>query len=159
MGAPGDEHGTVDLGGRKFGRIVRARLADDDPDRADIKTLMSKEHRVTDMDIARSEARLLPEERLVDLRNDDPELNATGLVLLYPIDPASEPGAKESASRVRLSAVEDVIGMALVFPGTRGDDFISVDLSKVDLSVIPAIEEDDPEELEALIEGDPDEVA
>ncbi len=130
---------------------MRARLSDGEPERADIKTLMSKEHRVADMDITPSVARALAEERLMDLRNDDPIHGDRGLLLLYPIDPSSPPDSTESTTRQPLDAVRDVIGMALVFPGnartTVQNSYISVDLS----SVAPL---EDPDDADDLIDAD-----
>ena len=44
---------AISLGGIKFNRVVRAALKDSTASRADIKTLMSKEHRVVDLHRAR----------------------------------------------------------------------------------------------------------
>lgn len=162
MAADDESHGTVEVGSRRVGRVIRSRLADGVGDeigaRADIKTLMSKEHRVVDLDIEPSAAKSLPEERLMELRNEDPQLRRQGLLLLYPIDPVSPPDNPENTSREPLGAVADVIGMALVFPGNAKqaahESYISVDLSKLKLDI--EVEEEDVNELDALIRGDGD---
>lgn len=155
MGAADDVNGTVSLGAHTFGRIIRARLDDGEADRADIKTLMSKEHRVADMDILPSVARGMAEEKLMDLRNADPMHHNRGLLLLYPIDPASPPGTRESLTRRPLEAAADVIGLALVFPGnaqtTVQNSYISVDLS----GVAPL---EDPDDTDDLIDDDAESV-
>lgn len=128
----------VRLGSREVATIVRSRLVGDASEKVDIKTLMSKEHRVTDLaSLTPTEARAMSEGRLVDERNKDPEYRRRGLLLLYPIDRTSHPGSlrpRDQQGRVALGAVEPVIGMALVFPG--GDrkvlnNYIAVDLSNV----------------------------
>lgn len=156
MAADDDALGTVTLGAHTFGRVVRSRLADGvgtDPDaRADIKTLMSKEHRVVDLDIGPAAARRLPEERLMALRNEDQRLRNQGLLLLYPIDPVSAPGVSDNEAREKLDAAGEVIGMALVFPGNAKlavqNSYIAVDLSNIEV--------EDPDEIDDLINGDPE---
>nr|WP_296777375.1 Z1 domain-containing protein [Rhodococcus sp. (in: high G+C Gram-positive bacteria)] len=135
---PGTEKGNVRLGGNDFGRIVRSQLKDDGVERADIKTLMSKDHRVVDF-MAPSDARKLTEGALMDERDRDPSVRRKGLLLLYPIDPTSEPEAANLKSRKPLGAVDDVIGIALVFPGSAiessqvSQTYVSVDLSETEI--------------------------
>lgn len=152
MSARDGSNGHVQLGDRTFGRIVRARLADGEADRADIKTLMSKEHRVIDLDISQRDARRHPEEQLMLMRNADLVHRDRGLLLLYPIDPASQPEAAHRNSREALDAAADVIGMALVFPGNARQS-VRNSFIQVDLSTLP-LEDDD--ETDDLIENDPD---
>jgi hypothetical protein len=154
MGSADHANGEVALGTRTFGRIVRARLLDDVTTRADIKTLMSKEHRVADLDISPADARGMPEEKLMNARNADPGHKNQGLLLLYPIDPMSSPdnlraGARHT--RERLAAVGDVIGMGLVFPG-NADLTVQNSYISVDLSAVTPLEE--PDETEDVIDMD-----
>lgn len=141
MAASGDANGTVRLGGLSFNRISRAKLKETGPERADIKTLMSKDHRVVDLDIASAVARKKNESELMDARNHDPVAKGRGLLLLYPIDPQSEPDPSNTRTRSALGAATDVIGMALVFPGNAeekgavGSTYISVDLSDAEVEV------------------------
>ncbi|QSE93903.1 Z1 domain-containing protein [Rhodococcus pseudokoreensis] len=137
------ETGVVRLGGVDFNRIIRSRLDDPGTDRADIKTLMSKDHRVVDF-LDPREARKLSEVALMEARDKDPGQRYKGLLLLYPIQPLSEPDANNLKSRRALGAEDDVIGMAMVFPGSAEEKskvpstYISVDLSEVDIEVEPA---------------------
>jgi len=141
MAGAKNDRGTVDLGGLTFLRISRAKIKGTGPERADIKTLMSKDHRVVDLGIAPQEARAKNESELMDARNFDAVARNEGLLLLYPIDPQSEPDPSNVNSRESLSAVADIIGMALVFPGNAeaktsvGSTYISVDLSDADVEV------------------------
>jgi hypothetical protein len=134
-------HGSVTLGGLPFPRISRAKLRGTGPERADIKTLMSKDHRVVDLDMTPKEARAKNESELMDARNLHPVARNRGLLLLYPIDPRSEPDPSNIKTRTALEAVDDVIGMALVFPGNAeartsvGSTYISVDLSDAEVEV------------------------
>ena len=137
----------------EIGRIKRAKLSGTGPERADIKTLMSKDHRVVDLPIAPVDARKMNESELMDARNTDPIARDRALLLLYPIDPHSEPEARNTRTRSALQAVTDVIGMALVFPGNAeeksnvGSTYVSVDLSSADV-------EDDQEAELAGLAGD-----
>jgi len=155
MAAQGDSNGAVTLGGRRYGRIVRARLDDGRADRADIKTLMSKEHRVVDLPIAPAEARKMAEAELVRLREEDEIGRDRGLLLLYPIDPGSMPSSATERSRTGLGAVGDVIGMAIVFPG-NADNAVSSSYIQVDLSCVAV--EDEVDDLSESIEIDTEEV-
>jgi hypothetical protein len=137
MGAESEEHGRLRLGGVDVARIARSKLRDTGPERADIKTLMSKDHRVVDLEIAPAEARRKNETELMDARNYDPVAARRGLLLLYPIDPQSKPDKSNERSRSPLSAVDEVIGMALVFPGNAEasvrSTYVSVDLSEAEV--------------------------
>lgn len=135
---PSSEKGTVKLGGLDFGRIARAQLKDEGTTRADIKTLMSKDHRAVDF-MPSAEARKLSEPTLMDARDRDPSVRRKGLILLYPIDPKSEPLPANAGSRRPLDAATDVIGLALVFPGAAvetghvAQTYVSVDLTDAEI--------------------------
>jgi hypothetical protein len=150
MAADDDGRGTVRLGGQDFGRISRAKLRGTGPGRADIKTLMSKDHRVVDLGITPKQARAMNESELMDARNNDPIARDRGLLLLYPIDPRSEPNPHNVKTRDPLNATDDVIGMALVFPGNAEEKsnvtstYVSVDLSAL------AVEDDEGAEYASL---------
>lgn len=149
----------VTLGGINFGHIIRSALKSSSPERVDIKTLMSKDHRVIDLDISLTEARDKSEDALRDLRNEDPVYRSRGLLLLYPIDPNSVPAKENRRGRRTMEAVDEVIGLALVFPessGTKGD-YVSVDLSGLDINLEPDMDSADSEgelaaEVAALLE-------
>lgn len=151
---------AVALGRLSFEPVVRAPLIESRGDRADIKTLMSKEHRVVDLSVSPSYARKsLSENDLIDLRNSDAELGDTGLLLLYPIDPQSKPAASNERTRRTLEAQGEVVGLALVLPESNSskDDYVAVDLSGVDVNLDPSdgsTDEDgaDDEALAALAE-------
>lgn len=134
-------HGSVRLGSLEFGRIVRSRLKDEGLERADIKTLMSKDHRAVDF-MESAVARGLKETELAKARDADPVVRSKGLILLYPIDPHSEPEPANKSSRKSLDAVDDVIGMALVFPPGHPDEssqvrqtYVAVDLTDAEVEV------------------------
>lgn len=142
----------VTLGHLPFGTLVRSRLRDDDRQRADIKTLMSKDHRVLDLDISPAEARRASEEKLMNLRQADPVQRRRGLLLLYPIDRTSSPADDEGHAREPLDAVGDVVGLALVFPGDKGTSVTNSYIS-ADVLASPA-EEADQQEIDDLINVD-----
>lgn len=148
----------VRLGAREVPTIVRSRLVGDATDKVDIKTLMSKEHRVTDLaSLTPAEARRLPESRLVDERNKDSEYRRRGLLLLYPIDRTSHPGAlkaRDRQGRAELGAVEPVVGIGLVFPG-NGDRTVLNNYISVDLSNASPVEDVDDELSDEHEDGEP----
>jgi hypothetical protein len=108
---------------------------------ADIKTLTSRRDEALDLETDRPSS--LTRKDLVELRRA--QRPTEGLLLLYPIEPKSEPDAKR---RVPLDAPTDdvVMGVALVFPEPRDKDsdveYMSADLSKV------VVEEEDTSVLE-----------
>lgn len=102
---------------------------------ADIKTLSSRRDEA--LDLATDHAGALTRKDLLALRGA--QRPTEGLVLLYPIEPRSEPARLKN--RVALAAPTDdvVMGVALVFPEVRGRDseveYMSADLSQVDVEV------------------------
>jgi hypothetical protein len=114
-------HGAIDLGlDHETPLIVRSRLRDVPHEEADIKALMSKQDRAIDLDISEAELTGLSNGQLARLRNSPAHGgrgDGTGLVLLYPVAHDSAP-SNERSGRVRepLDALEDVIGVGLVFP-------------------------------------------
>lgn len=123
MGGPAaDARHVVELDERvRVGTINRSKLKDSGGAKADIKTLMTKEHRVVDMDVPAAEARRRSEAGLVALRNDHPDFQDRGLLLLYPIAKDSPPDEANRDTRRPLQAVEHVVGAAFVFPGNSKD--------------------------------------
>lgn len=130
---------ALSLGGIRFHRVVRSALKGTDRERTDIKTLMSKDHRVIDLDITSSAARSMKEDALRTFRNADPVHRTRGLLLLYPIDPHSEPDPANAGSRRPLDAADEVIGLAMVFPESSDskDNYIAVDLQQAGVDLEP----------------------
>lgn len=126
-------------------------------DRADIKTLMSKQDLVLDLSISSVQAKAITEAGLKALRNDDASVKDKGLLVLYAIDRTSAPGEKRAENRDPLDAVDTVIGLGIVFPGNADNksklipSHVSVDLSLV--------EREDAAEIDALLNDDEDEGA
>ncbi|MEJ2888855.1 Z1 domain-containing protein [Actinomycetospora aeridis] len=104
---------------------------------ADIKTLTSRRDEALDLDTDRPNS--LTRKDLVALRRA--QRPSEGLLLLYPIEPRSEPSTR---NRVALAAPsEDVVmGVALVFPDPKGADS-EVEYWSADLSKVVAVEEED----------------
>ncbi|WP_030885325.1 Z1 domain-containing protein [Streptomyces sp. NRRL F-5053] len=127
--------------GVTVGLVTRARIkAPSEPDLVDIKTLMSRPDAAVDLHDVPSGA---TERQIMNERSR--QLPDTGLLVLYPIDKDSSPPEHRKDSRAPLAADEHVIGVALVFPRTGGEDagavdtviwdgrYISADLSGVQL--------------------------
>jgi hypothetical protein len=148
-GDPGSLDSPLPMGGGvAVNRIRRSKLRNGPNDYADIKTLMSKEHRVIDLTvISQTKARAKSEEDLAGLRKpDDPPLLA-----IYPIDRTSPPDPQNKDTRLPLEAVEDVIGVGLVFPGNGAEtpvEYMSADLTRLGLR---------PDDVEQPEDEDPDE--
>lgn len=138
------------VGGLSVNTVVRSRLADGRANRADIKTLMSKQDRVLDMDLSIADARSLTEPQLMQRRNDDPITRERGLLVLYIIDKTSRP--LNGRGRAPLDAARPVVGVGVVFPGeaverTRIDaPRVSVDLSALEVVSDEAYEDDTEED-------------
>ena len=133
-------------------KIRRSKLKEPPTAYADIKTLMSKEHRVIDFDdITQSEARRRTETELMLKRGP----HSSGLLALYPIDKESPPDKQNEKSRIKLGAAADVIGVGLVFPG-GGDEqavtYMSADLSRLGMSKddLEEPQNEDPDSDDAL---------
>jgi hypothetical protein len=146
------------LGGLDISYSIRSRLADNNPDRADIKTLMSKQDRALDLGLKPADARAKSESELVALRNGDPDNRDRGLLVLYLIDPTSEPVNPKPAAegvppaRATLEAVRPVVGMGITFPGDVQTKSIqathlAVDLTDVESENVDEALDVDTEEL------------
>ncbi|MCA1832555.1 MAG: Z1 domain-containing protein [Actinobacteria bacterium] len=109
--------------------VVRAKLEQTPPSAADIKTLMSRKDATLDLDVPEGP---LTEDDIRAARRA--QLPRHGLLVLYPIDRISQPARKKNQRRERLDAVDDPVGVGLVFPQPEGEDaiaYVSADLSKV----------------------------
>jgi hypothetical protein len=129
-------------------KVRRSKLKDPEATYADIKTLMSKEDRVVDLrKVEPAMARRLTERALVEARGpSDPPL-----IALYAIDRYSRPDPANEERRAPLNALDDVIGIGLVFPsGLPGDSAVSY--KSADLSRLGLTEAD----VEEGIDEDPD---
>jgi hypothetical protein len=118
----GGDQGSISLGGLEVGTIIRSRLSRSSPERADIKTLMSRRDRGLDLNLTPREATDATESELAKKRNQDPIHRTRGLLVLYPINAHSAPQDPRSVkgpapTRVPLDASDTVIGMGIVFPG------------------------------------------
>ncbi len=155
----GDTGDRVDVGGVDVGYLVRSRLNDKNVERADIKTLMSKEDRVLDLGIGAADARRLSEDDLIERRNEDPVNRDRGLVVIYPIDQVSPPGSSDGRgpgaepARVALDAASPVYGMGIVFPGDRTAHRVQATHVSVDLTDVESTDLD--EALDIDTEGSP----
>ncbi|MCM6763239.1 Z1 domain-containing protein [Rathayibacter sp. ZW T2_19] len=128
------------IGNRSVRLVTRGRVNDkENPDRADIKTLMSKEDRVADLHLTRSEARRTKEEDLRGLRDTDETAHREGLLVLYFIDPEAGQGGGVRHDRLSMGAKEIPVGLGIVFPSQSSDELVvaaskvSVDLSAMEI--------------------------
>lgn len=145
----------IDLGGISLKSVSRSRLNDESDDRADIKTLMSKEDRALDLLAPSESARSASEDELMRRRNTDPVYRNRGLLVLYPIDPESPPDKEYTAApppRVPLMAQGNVVGFGIVFPGdvkTKSvqASYVAVDLTDIEIDELDEALTVDTEEL------------
>ncbi|MFB4294555.1 Z1 domain-containing protein [Nonomuraea sp. ATR24] len=128
------------LGGLDIKYSIRSRLNDGNTERADIKTLMSKQDRALDLGLSAAEARAKSESELVALRNEHPVCHDRGLVVLYLIDPTSKPVNPRKNTdvahppRIPLDAARAVVGLGITFPGDVRTKFIQASHVAVDLT-------------------------
>lgn len=129
------------LAGLAVRASIRSRVKGangDAEERADIKTLMSPQDLVLDLDIDAAAAKALGEAKLKEVRSQAEAAKDRGLVVLYAIDQLSQPGEVRRKTREALNAVGTVIGLGLVFPGDADDrtriqaSHVAVDLSLVE---------------------------
>ncbi len=134
----------------RIGTVTRSRLSPSSGHYADIKALMSKRDVLIDVEDTLFDGE---GKSWTDLKEHRP---SKPLLLLYPIasDSAPKPG---STTRVPLDAVDDLLGIAIVFPGSqvRGGNYFSVVLdtpSTEDVDEDEVVEDLDNDEAE-LIHG------
>jgi hypothetical protein len=120
--------------------VTRGRVNDkENPERADIKTLMSKEDRVADLHLTRSEARRTQENDLRSLRDSDKTAHGEGLLVLYFIDPQGGQGGGVRHDRLSMAAEVIPVGIGIVFPSQSSKELVvaaskvSVDLSAMEI--------------------------
>lgn len=138
----------VAFGGRTLRSVTRSRRNDDDPARADIKTLMSKEDRALDLGLTLTKARALEEGELMAMRNAHPVYRQRGLLVLYGIDAESAPRSKTTDDskrprRVALGASNTVAAFGIVFPGDVQTKSVQATHVAVDLSDVESDELDE----------------
>jgi hypothetical protein len=158
-----DYLGEIDLGLEvPTGCINRARLdLVGGQTYADIKTLMSRNDRVIDLNLPEGE---LTEEtsvaRLVELRNT-PERNGysdgSGLLLLYPVSKDSKPVRGSTKTRTKLDATEHIVGVGLAFPESRSRA-ANVEYVTADVAAMAGVEVDAPDDSDVPDEPDLQEV-
>ena len=141
MGVEQSDHVPVNLGLPKGVLPVnRASLRVSPGMPANIKALMSKVDRCIDLGYPTAQLASQTDDALAALR--DREAGTTPLLLLYPIAKASIPLRHPGETpRVPLEAVEDVLGVGLVFPGDKNAAVIQY--KSADLSGVPREDPDD----------------
>jgi hypothetical protein len=124
------------------GLINRAAVRTVAKPHANIKSLMSTEDRVLDLELSTKDIRGLRDDALQDLRP-----TGIGLLILYPIDKDSRPVG--SQDRVSLEAVEHVMGVGMVFPDARREDTkVSYMSAELPVGDVEELEEPDPDEID-----------
>jgi hypothetical protein len=143
----------VALGGLTVGSSIRSKV-NEDGERADIKTLMSKRDRALDLRLPAGELAGMSEAQLVVRRNEDAEHATQGLVVIYAIDKISAPALSRSGHQHRypMDAVDTVIGVGVVFPGDPDSKngiqprYVAVDLDDVEVEDFSVEIEEDTED-------------
>ncbi|MBX3738965.1 MAG: hypothetical protein KF715_19890 [Candidatus Didemnitutus sp.] len=122
--------------------INRSRLKLGDPATANIKALMSRVDIVCDRpEFNPAALENLKVKDLFDLRGDDP----SGVLVIYPVSKDSRPRETgESTERAPMAAHDNLIGIAMIFPGLRGG-LGAADYVQADLQPQPSTESDEPE--------------
>jgi hypothetical protein len=152
--AESDYLGEVDLGlGSLTGCINRARLdVVGGQTYADIKTLMSRNDRVIDLDLPPGELTdTTTVARLVELRNSPAGGgygDGSGLLVLYPVSKDSKPVRGSVKTRTELNAAQHVIGVGIVFPESRSRA-ADVEYITADVAAMAGVEVDAPDDTDA----------
>jgi len=124
--------------------INRARFLRGDLQYASIKTLISAIDEAVDLDVPTEQLRELTRGEIRQKRAG--LLPDRGLLAIYPISRNSRPMSRSDALRRSLEAVDNVVGIELVFPEARRDtpgDYMTVDLSAVPREVLQENDEAD----------------
>jgi len=135
--------GDIDLGlPKRVNLLVRSRLNIEGLPYANIKALMSKVDRVADLPELDQDASSLSDAELQSRRPRD-----IGLLVLYPIDRRSPPTQTAQSDgpppvRVALDAVEDVIGIGLVFPDADDSTPVTYVSANLPAEELEAVEEE-----------------
>ena len=112
----------VTIGSERFDGVIRSRLNLPSVPYANIKSLMSEDDALADMDLSRGRPQDI--EAIREARNE--RLPNVGLLVIYPIDRTSPPKAPKNKEgelvRVPLDAPLPVIGVGLVFPKSVSPD-------------------------------------
>lgn len=137
--------GTLKLGSFDVPLLERAKRTSSVENAAHIGVLMSKGDTGADLTLERQELAGLSEQDLKSRR--DEEMPGTGLLILYPIARNSEPG-RGAKTKENLNAVNDMIGLGIVFPEasqqSRGTQtYMTVDPMLLDRSDFVLEEEED----------------
>ncbi|MEV0802469.1 Z1 domain-containing protein [Kribbella sp. NPDC050281] len=148
--------GEVDLGLPELsGCINRARMSVvGGATYADIKTLMSRNDRVVDLEIPASE---LSQDitnadmaRMRNLPSKGGRGDGSGLLLVYPVSKDSRPVRGTAHTRMNLEAVNHVIGVGLVFPESSSRaaklEYLTADVAAMRVDVDAPDEADEPDE-------------
>lgn len=120
--------------------VARAKLKDSSSEVVDIKALMSKGDILVDVPrqahVSAETGAATSWKELKKRREHAQGRDHRPLLLLYPIRKDSPPRT-QGGDRVALNARSDILGMGIVFPEGRAGDFISVDLSDLEIQATP----------------------
>jgi hypothetical protein len=106
---------------------------------------MSKNDTGLDLPISKEELQNLSEKDIKDRRED--LLNGMGLLVIYPISKDSAPG-KGAKGKTNLEAVDNIIGLGIVFPSASEKSRGSQSYVWVDPTLLKPEELDEEEEEE-----------
>lgn len=124
-------------------------------DRADIKTLMSKQDLVVDAsNMSVQEAKGAMETELKNHRMEDPALEGKGLLVLYLIDPRSEPRVSSQTARETMDAVATPVGLGLAFPANGVHENDKDGVRATHLSVEKSLDAEQVDTTDAMFGGE-----
>ena len=156
------ERAEKKFAGRMVPFVNRSPLRESKEGQADIGTLMVPQDLVIDLpEISAAEARQLKETGMKELRWTNKEVSDKGLLVLYPIDRASENLTKSSSREDRMGASADILGLAIVFPRATYSEsenakmqktHMWVDLASVESSDMEVELAENPEDIDTTAE-------
>lgn len=124
-------------------------------DRADIKTLMSKQDLVVDStNMSVQKAKDSNEAQLKKHRMDDPALKGKGLLVLYLIDSRSKPRASSQNARETMDAAMTPVGLGLAFPTNSALEHEKDGVRATHLSVEKSLDPEQVDTTDAMFGGE-----
>jgi len=135
-------HGTLKLGGLDMPMLVRTRRITP-VEYANIGVLMSDGDTGADLPLERAAFKGKKAHQIRELRQQYGETKNRGMLILYVISKDSQPGKSSEKTKRALEAVDNLVGLGIVFPPAPSDSVYEVEYVEVN-----------PDNLQTYVEPD-----